>query len=42
MEDLMDVVADDNKVSGMIVVKDFIEGGSLPTGRGTKISAVAV
>ncbi len=42
MEDLMDVVADDNKVSGMIVVKDFIEGGSLPTGRGTAISAVAV
>lgn len=41
IEDLMDVVADDNKVSGMVVVRDDMRLLSLPTTRGTVISGVA-
>ena len=41
IEDLMDVVADDNKVSGMVVVRDDMRDLSLPTTRGTVISGVA-
>ena len=41
IEDLMDVVADDNKVSGMVVVRDDMRDLSLPTTRGTVIASVA-
>ena len=41
IEDLMDVVADDNKVSGMVVVRDDLRDISLPTTRGTVIASVA-
>jgi len=41
IEDLMDVVADDNKVSGMVVVRDDMRDISLPTTRGTVIASVA-
>jgi len=39
--DLMDVVADDNKVSGLVVVRDDMRDLSLPTQRGTVIASVA-
>jgi len=39
--DLMDVVADDNKVSGLVVVRDDMRNLSLPTQRGTVIASVA-
>ena len=41
IEDLMDVVADDNKVKGMVVVRDDMRDLSLPTTRGTVIASVA-
>ena len=41
IEDLMDVVADDNKVKGMVVVRDDMRDLSLPTTRGTVITDVA-
>jgi len=41
MEDLMDVVADDNRVAGMVVVRDDMRDLSLPTTRGTVIASVA-
>jgi len=41
IEDLMDVVADDNKVAGMVVVRDDMRDLSLPTTRGTVIASVA-
>jgi hypothetical protein len=41
MEDLMDVVADDNRVAGMVVVRDDMRDLSLPTQRGTVIASVA-
>ena len=41
MADLMDVVADDNKVSGLVVVRDDMRNISLPTQRGTVIASVA-
>lgn len=41
MEDLMDVVADDNKVSGMVVVRDDMRLLNIPTTRGTAITGVA-
>lgn len=41
IEDLMDVIADDNKVSGMVVVRDDLRDISLPTTRGTVIASVA-
>jgi len=41
IEDLMDVVADDNKVAAMVVVRDDMRDLSLPTTRGTVISSVA-
>ena len=39
--DLMDVVADDNRVSGLVVVRDDMRNLSLPTQRGTVIASVA-
>tara|TARA_R110000744_G_scaffold284446_1_gene395763 strand:- start:1 stop:651 length:651 start_codon:yes stop_codon:yes gene_type:complete len=39
--DLMDVVADDNRVSGLVVVRDDMRNISLPTQRGTVIASVA-
>jgi|TARA_R110002096_G_scaffold46765_1_gene125205 hypothetical protein len=41
IEDLMDVVADDNRVTGMVVVRDDMRLLSLPTTRGTVIASVA-
>ena len=41
MADLMDVVADDNKVAGMVVVRDDLRDLSLPSQRGTVIASVA-
>lgn len=41
IEDLMDVVADDNRVSGMVVVRDDMRLLNLPTTRGTVIASVA-
>jgi len=41
IEDLMDVVADDNRVTGLVVVRDDMRLLSLPTTRGTVISGVA-
>ena len=41
IEDLMDVVADDNRVAAMVVVRDDLRDISLPTTRGTVIASVA-